>query len=78
MVGNVFGWTEDCPSNNYNGAPTDGSAWIIDSNCKYRVVRGGSWFGSPVNLRSANRDWGTSGSRNNFLGFRLGRTLLTP
>ena len=27
MVGNVFEWTEDCDHDNYNGAPTDGSAW---------------------------------------------------
>jgi formylglycine-generating enzyme required for sulfatase activity len=78
MVGNVFGWTEDCAFANYNGAPTDGSAWIEDSNCKYRVVRGGSWRGSPVSLRSAGRDWYPSGLRSFSLGFRLGRTLLTP
>ena len=28
MVGNVFEWTEDCVHKNYNGAPTDGSAWL--------------------------------------------------
>lgn len=38
MVGNVYGWTEDCSYNNYNGAPTDGSAWIKDSNCKDRIA----------------------------------------
>jgi formylglycine-generating enzyme required for sulfatase activity len=79
MVGNVFGWTQDCAYDNYNGAPTDGSAWIEDSNCKYRVVRGGSWFLTPDNLRSAARVWLASGGRNlSLLGLRLGRTLLTP
>ena len=27
MVGNVWEWVEDCYNDNYNGAPTDGSAW---------------------------------------------------
>jgi formylglycine-generating enzyme required for sulfatase activity len=78
MVGNVFGWTEDCTYNNYNGAPTDGSALITDSNCKYRVVRGGSWGHTPDYLRSANRVWLAAVFRGYGLGFRLGRTLLTP
>jgi formylglycine-generating enzyme required for sulfatase activity len=78
MVGNVFGWTEDCAYNSYNGAPTDGSAWIDDSNCKSRVVRGGSWNYSPDGLRSANRAGLTAAYRGSNLGFRLGRTLLTP
>jgi formylglycine-generating enzyme required for sulfatase activity len=78
MVGNVWEWLEDCTYNNYNGAPTDGSAWIKDSNCKSRVVRGGSWDGTPGNLRSANRGGGATGGGARGLGFRLGRTLLTP
>lgn len=28
MVANITVWTEDCWHANYNGAPTDGSAWI--------------------------------------------------
>ena len=78
VVGNVFVWTEDCAYNNYNGAPTDGSAWIKDSNCNSRVVRGGSWNDAPDFLRSAVRNGGASDYRVSFLGFRLGRTLLTP
>ena len=77
MVGNVFEWVEDC-AYNYNGAPTDGSAWIKDSNCKYRVVRGGSWYDTPVVLRSAARGGNAPVYRLNYVGFRLGRTLLTP
>jgi formylglycine-generating enzyme required for sulfatase activity len=78
MVGNVFEWVEDCDHDNYNGAPTAGSAWITGGNCNYRIVRGGSWRSSPVNLRSANRNWVTSESRVFSLGFRVGRTLLAP
>jgi formylglycine-generating enzyme required for sulfatase activity len=76
MVGNVWAWTEDCAHENYNGAPTDGSAWT-SGDCKYRVVRGGSWFDSPRSLRSASRNWITAG-RYVIIGFRVGRALLAP
>jgi formylglycine-generating enzyme required for sulfatase activity len=78
MVGNVFEWTEDCVHDNYNGAPTDGSAWRTDGDCSDRVVRGGSWLSYPDNLRSADRIWLTSDRRDSGLGFRVGRTLLAP
>jgi formylglycine-generating enzyme required for sulfatase activity len=76
MQGNVFQWVEDCVNANYNGAPTDGSAWIT-GNCDGRVVRGGSWVNFPLILRSALRGRFTSDYQNYFLGFRVGRTL-TP
>jgi len=78
MVGNVFEWVEDCLHNNYNGAPTDGSAWIEGGNCKSRIDRGGSWVGSPGSLRSAFRGRSSTVGRLSSLGFRVGRTLLTP
>jgi formylglycine-generating enzyme required for sulfatase activity len=79
MVGNVFEWTEDCVHNNYNGAPTDGSAWSVDGDCSSHVIRGGSWISYPDNLRSADRVWLTSSDRRDSgLGFRVARTLLTP
>ena len=78
MLGNVWEWTEDCVNNNYEGAPTDGSAWIEDGDCKNRMVRGGSWNNTPVNLRSANRIGTSPGFRDNLLGFRVARTLIVP
>jgi len=54
MHGNVWEWCQDSWHNNYNGAPTDGSAWT-DNNV-YRVLRGGSWFLNPRSCRSACRD----------------------
>ena len=74
MAGNVWQWVEDCYHDNYNGAPTDGSAWTI-GDCNRRVVRGGSWYYSPQNLRSALRSWLTTINRDGNVGFRLGRTL---
>ena len=74
MHGNVIEWVEDCPSddNNYEGAPADGSAWLSGS-CGLRVVRGGSWFYRPGDLRSSLRGrFGRSGS-SSYLGFRVAR-----
>jgi formylglycine-generating enzyme required for sulfatase activity len=78
MVGNVWEWVEDCVNENYQGAPTDGSAWIGDGDCKNRMARGGSWNNTPVNLRSANRIGTSLGFRDNLLGFRIARTLMAP
>jgi formylglycine-generating enzyme required for sulfatase activity len=76
MQGNVWEWVEDCYHGNYNGAPTDGSAWTT-GDCSLRVVRGGSWYVNPENLRSARRIRGTTDDPSIDLGFRVGRTLLS-
>jgi len=78
MVGNVLEWTQDCVHTNYDGAPTDGSAWTEGGDCTKRVLRGGAWLFTPDLLRSADRHWGPRDSRSNFLGFRVGRALLAP
>src|SRR5262245_30375582 len=77
MVGNLWEWVEDCFHDNYNGAPTDGSAWI-EGNCKFRVVRGGAWDFPADVLRSALRYRYAAGGRSYYLGFRVGRTLIEP
>jgi formylglycine-generating enzyme required for sulfatase activity len=77
MVGNVLEWTEDCAHSNYNGAPTDGSAWITGGDCSNRLLRGGSWLVTPDYLRSALRFWIPSVSRSSAFGFRPARTLDT-
>jgi formylglycine-generating enzyme required for sulfatase activity len=74
-VGNVREWTEDCYHDTYNGAPTDGSAWLGGGNCYHRVVRGGSFLLAPAFLRSASRYWFTSDYRLRYLGFRVARAL---
>lgn len=59
MHGNVWEWGEDCWNDSYVGAPVDGSAWE-SGNCDRRVLRGGSLFSHPGELRSAQRiryDW---------------------
>jgi formylglycine-generating enzyme required for sulfatase activity len=75
MQGNVFQWVEDCYQESRSGAPTDGSA-RTSSNCKRRVVRGGSWYDGPDYVRSANRSRvDASDSRDDDLGFRVARSL---
>ncbi len=75
--GNVWEWMQDCWSETYNGAPTDGSAWTT-GDCRHRVLRGGSWSIFPWTLRSAYRSRSTPDFRVNNYGLRLARTLFTP
>ncbi|MBK6999067.1 MAG: formylglycine-generating enzyme family protein [Rhodoferax sp.] len=74
MSGNVWEWTQDCWNENYNGAPSDGSAWM-SGNCGQRAVRGGSWFNEPWGARAANRGRSVTAFRNYFSGLRLARML---
>ena len=74
MHGNVYEWTQDCWNGSYKGAPSDGTAWL-SGNCSRRVLRGGSWYYSPNDLRSAGRSRATSVFRYYYNGFRLARTL---
>ena len=52
MIGNMFEWVEDCWSDSYQGAPTDGSA-RRDGDCGAREMRGGSWF-TVAGVRAAS------------------------
>lgn len=74
MHGNVYEWVQDCWSEDYEGAPADGSARPKD-NCKRRVIRGGSWWDSPEKLRSALRSTTYTINSGNEIGFRIARTL---
>jgi formylglycine-generating enzyme required for sulfatase activity len=74
--GNAWQWLEDCWHDNYDGAPSDGSAWT-SGDCSRRVVRGGSWSNGPRLLRAAIHHWNSADGRDHLDGFRLGRTL-TP
>ena len=77
MHGNVYERVEDCWNGSYQGAPSDGSAWL-QGDCSERVLRGGSWYNLvPGFLRSADRFRLTSDNRNFLVGFRVARTL-TP
>ncbi len=71
MHGNVWEWCQDWSHGNYNGAPSDGSAWESGGEQKYRVLRGGSWRYDASSCRSAVRGVGTPDSRDVYIGFRV-------
>jgi len=73
-LGNVWEWTQDCKSENYDGAPSDGSSWESDT-CDRRVIRGGSWSDELDIIRSANRGWANTDHRDYTLGFRVARDI---
>jgi formylglycine-generating enzyme required for sulfatase activity len=56
MHGNVWEWCQDDWHSDYEGAPTDGSAWLSSEESSDRkLLRGGSWSFNPVACRSAYR-----------------------
>lgn len=74
MIGNVGEWTLDCNTLNLKDAPTDGQADQRGS-CNQRVVRGGSWFSGPADLRFATRLMQRWGDSNDFTGIRVVRKI---
>jgi len=72
MIGNVSEWTMDCNTLNLRDAPVDGSADARGS-CSQRIVRGGSWFSGPDDLRYSARAVQRRGDTNDFTGFRVVR-----
>jgi formylglycine-generating enzyme required for sulfatase activity len=70
MGGNVDQWVEDCWHKDYQGAPTDSSAWI-DLTCTARVIRSGSWKNDTSYMRPSNRDRYDMGVRYPTHGFRI-------
>ncbi len=77
MSGNVWEWVEDCVHEDYNGAPTDGSAWLETNggHCVRRVLRGGYWYGYPEYGSELDRDRNYAGFRDFNIGFRLVQDL---
>ena len=75
MHGTVWEWCADVWHDSYEGAPADGTAWVEGGDQSRRVLRGGSWFRDPRNLRAAGRGRNGPGVRNFNVGFRVARTL---
>ncbi len=71
LHGNVWEWCLDNWHDNYEGAPTDGSAWLSDNEGARRLLRGGSWYYIPRFCRSATRYFNSPDNRNVIIGFRV-------
>ncbi len=76
--GNVWEWCEDPWHDSYADKPADlkktgGACSTGDSS--WGVLRGGSWYNNPRNLRSACRNRNTTDIRYDDIGFRVARTL---
>ncbi|NET52334.1 MAG: formylglycine-generating enzyme family protein [Merismopedia sp. SIO2A8] len=82
MHGNVWEWCGDDWHSNYNGAPTDGSAWIRGrglwgwitdtSGNDSKMLRGGSWYYYPTLCRCASRNYNIGRIVINYIiGFRV-------
>jgi len=72
MSGNGWEWCQDTWHSNYEGAPSDGSAWVDGSDD--HIIRGGGWVIGARYCRSAHREYISAGNTYSFLGFRLVRT----
>ncbi|MEM9484169.1 MAG: formylglycine-generating enzyme family protein [Cyanobacteria bacterium P01_F01_bin.116] len=71
MHGNVWEWCQDHWHENYDGAPTDGNAWLTNTGDISYVVRGGSWNAGPQYCRSASRFNITPDDYSLSIGFRI-------
>ncbi|MFM8661777.1 MAG: SUMF1/EgtB/PvdO family nonheme iron enzyme [Cyanobium sp.] len=87
MHGNVWEWCLDRWHDSYEGAPSDGSAWLIkpllkdaptkqgsddqSSAKESRLLRGGSWNSYPRGCRSALRYRARPGDALSSVGFRV-------
>jgi len=74
MGGNIDQWVADCWHKNYQGAPSDGSAWV-DNNYLSHVIRSGSWKNDPSYVRPSSRDHYDTSVRYPTHGLRVARSL---
>jgi formylglycine-generating enzyme required for sulfatase activity len=73
MHGNLWEWCLDHWHDSYEGAPSDGSAWLTPSASEEepRLLRGGSWYGLPGSCRSAFRTHIQPDFAIGYVGFRV-------
>lgn len=73
MCGNVWEWCWDTWHDNYDGAPTDDSAWIDDSFMPGYVCRGGSFNNGAAYCGCHTRGGAAPRFGEDTIGFRVVR-----
>jgi formylglycine-generating enzyme required for sulfatase activity len=71
MHGNVWEWCLDHWHDTYDGAPTDGRAWLSSGENNPRRTRGGSLYYAPSYCRSAYRGKSKRDFYDKDFGFRI-------
>lgn len=71
LGGGVAEWVADCWHHDYQGAPHDASRAWDASDCRQRVLRGGSWMNEPSYLRVSSREFYDASVRDPTHGFRI-------
>jgi len=66
-------WTSDCWHADYAGAPTDGSSWDADGDCRYHVARGSRPGEAAASVTRRYRV--LFNAMDPALGFRVSRTM---
>jgi formylglycine-generating enzyme required for sulfatase activity len=74
MLGNVAEFTLDCWRPNYYGAATDHTP-VQFANCTERVIRGGHWNSSHLEVRVSARQGVDEAYQSDTLGFRVVREI---
>ena len=71
MLGNAWEWCEDAWHGTFSGAPDDQSVWGEVGGGGRRVLKGGSWYFEPQDLRPSWRGTHRSYQATNGSGFRV-------
>ncbi len=75
MSGNLWEWVEDWYHPSFQDAPVDGAAWLSPTS-QFKVGRGGAFFSTAPNLRTAVRGDSTPPTyRSGYFGARCVRPL---
>ncbi|MBN1944861.1 MAG: formylglycine-generating enzyme family protein [Bradymonadales bacterium] len=76
LAGNVWEWLEDAWHVDYQGAPTDGSAWMAGPAVSMRAIRSGCWAtAAPDYARIEFRAGAEESYYFDFVGFRPARSV---
>jgi formylglycine-generating enzyme required for sulfatase activity len=75
MHGNVWEWVEDSFHGNYSNINSDGRPMQTIGSTDARILRGGSWYNNPRDLRVSKRNPNAADEGYVFFGLRVVRSL---